>query len=179
MNATERLRRLLPPPAHVTPPSQETWSRVEDALCTRLPTDFIDLVSVYGPGSFDRFLWVLQPVNDPPALSLVGQAVDQLEVLREIERYGEEVPYAVSEEGSELLPWALTDNGDVCFWVRRPDASPDEWTIAVHDSRGPDWEAYAGSCTEFLVAIFEGTSVLDIFPRDFPSASPAFTRRDP
>lgn len=177
MNAIERLRALIPPPASVTPPSPSAWSAVEDVLGTTLPTDFVDLVSGYGPGRFDRFLWVLQPVEEPPALSLAGQAVDQLDVLRELVGYGEEVPYGVADGRAELLPWALTDNGDVCFWVTRPESVPDEWTIAIHESRGPDWETFPGSCTEFLVAVFEGTSVFDTFPRGFPSATPAFTPR--
>lgn len=58
MAAITRLIELTPPPSSQEPRFE--WEAVEEVLGP-LPRDYKELVETYGPGSFDGFLWVLQP----------------------------------------------------------------------------------------------------------------------
>lgn len=176
-NAIEQLCALVAPPAHVVPSSESEWRRACQALGTQVPRDYVDLASTYGLGSFDNFLWIFHPVAEPPPLSIVGQAEAQLDALRVLEAQGEPMPYVVAEGSSELIPWAVTDNGDVCYWLTQPRNDPDEWTVVVNESRGPDWDRFDGSVTEFLVAVLGGRTKVSVFPDDFPGRRPTFTPR--
>ncbi|NHA00289.1 hypothetical protein G5V59_09735 [Nocardioides sp. W3-2-3] len=88
------------------------------------------------------------------------------------------IPYDVAEESAEILPWAISDNGDVCYWVRRPESPPDLWTVVVNDNGGPDWEPFDGTATEFLAAVFTRRLRSEIFPDDFPGEDPEFSVLD-
>ena len=48
----------------------------------------------------------------------------------------EEVPYGVERGSEELVRWAITDNGDVCYWVISASDDPDEWLVTVNEARG-------------------------------------------
>ena len=132
--------------------------------------DYKLLIEAYGPGSFDRFIWVLQPSGTNPNLDMSLQRGVQLTALHELKAAGEEMPY--SDE--ELAPWAITDNGDVCYWLLSASDDPDDWVVTVNEARGPRWTTFTLSASEFLVAVLSGDLSVDQFPDNFPSNSPAF-----
>ena len=166
--------------ALIRPPGPPTaaidWLDVEHRLGHRLPSDYRQIVEVYGPGAFDGFIWVLQPSAPHPHLDLVVLRRRQLAALRELQAEGEHVPYELEIGGGELTPWAITDNGDVCFWVRSSADDPDHWEVAVNEARGPGWAMYRVSASTFLVGVVSGALAVDLFPDDFPTASPVFER---
>lgn len=173
--STDELLATFPsdqPPAAVPAP---VWRDVASQLGEMLPSDYVELVESYGPGSFDDFLWVFQPESSRQAIDLVSQARTQLQALRDLQAGGEPIPYNVAEGESELLPWAVTDSGDTCYWVMRPGKSPDDWTVVVNESRGPTWEEFSGGVSEFLLAVLTGRHRSSVFPEDFPSPDPHFS----
>lgn len=94
--------------------------------------------------------------------------------LREVRDGGEQVPYPIFPERGGVVPWAITDNGDLCFWLTdAPDA--DRWIVVVNESRGRTWEEYRGSATEFLADVISARQRISIFPDNFPSRRPSFS----
>jgi hypothetical protein len=156
-------------------PSEIDWAQAEERIGARLPSDYKWIVDSYGPGSFDGFLWVPQPFSANQYLDLFQQCDVRLDALRTLTRSGEAVPYDLTPGREQLIPWAFTDNGDVCFWVTSGSADPDEWRVAVNEGREPLWMTFDGSASEFLVAVLSGALSVEIFPDDFPYESHAFS----
>jgi len=97
--------------------------------------------------------------------------------LREVRDDGEPMPYEIDDPATHVVPWAVTDNGDTVYWHRRPGAPPEAWTIVVSEGRGPDWDAYEGPATQFLFDVLSRRVRNELFPEDWPSASPGFEPR--
>lgn len=163
--ACDELEALVPRPAISS--SGHSWDEIEDILGLRLPSDYKRIVQDYGPGTFDRFLWVLQPSSNK-YIDLLRQCHVRLDALRVLAESGEAVPYDLSRGREEIIPWAFTDNGDVCFWVTSSSDDPDEWTIAVNEGREPLWMTFGGSASEFLVAVLSRNLQVEMFPDNFP-----------
>jgi hypothetical protein len=167
----DELSRLLPPPARAPGPPVD-WAAVAAEVGVALPGDYRAFIEAYGTGCVDGFLWVLHPTTGNQHLHLARQVQRQLWALRYLRDRGEAVPYPLFPEPGGVLPWGVTDNGDVCYW--RTGGAPDGWTVVVNESRGPDWDAYPGPLTAFLAAVLSRRHVCPVFPTDFPSPSPAF-----
>ena len=171
-SAVNGLKLLIPPAT--APLSEVDWDDIKRRLGRPLPLDYMRLVETYGRGSFDGFLWVLQPLRTNQYLDLVQQHRVRLDALRTLRDAGEAVPFSVRESAEELVPWAVTDNGDVCYWVTSVSDDPNRWSVAVNEARGPRWLSFELSATEFLVGILSGDVRVDVFPDDFPSDTPTF-----
>ena len=159
------LTRAVPPPEGAT---RVNWRDVEDQLGFPLPPDFRSVTDVYGEGIFDDFLWLLHPTSANPHRNLVRQLQVQRETLAAIELYEGPPP-------EDLVPWAMSGNGDVCYW--KLDSDPQRLpgrVIAVNEGRGPEWAEYSMSATEWLLAVLTGRISVPVFPRDFPSSNPTF-----
>ena len=76
-----------------------------------------------------------------------------------------------AEEGG-IFSFAQTDNGDFLFWETA--GAPNKWRIIVNEGRGPEWEIFDLSMTEFIAGILTGQLKCTIFPEDFPPRSPKF-----
>lgn len=166
----ERLLAMIPPPT--AGPFEVDWADVEADLGTALPSDYKALVEAYGAALFDDFVTVFVPGHSLEGLNLLDRAVWTLWAAREIRSaWGpEHVPYRLSQGfDGELLPWGTTHNGDACYWVRRSE-DPNQWSIAVYESRGPDWYVYDGGLVDFLEGTLSGRVVCDIFVEDYPTA---------
>lgn len=172
MTYLSQLHGLVPPARE---PVAVDWVGVEARLGP-LPSDYKQYVDLYGAGTFDHFLSVYAPGTSNPHLDLLAQAGRQLQAMREVaEAWGpDEVPYELDDGvRGELLPWGVTANGDLCFWVRR-QPSADAWTVAVNESRGPDWFTYDGPMTAFLHGVVSGGLLCPLFYPDLPSAMPTY-----
>ena len=164
------LIRLVAPPARHRPVE---WSNIEQALRVQLPEDYKGLIDAYGPGSFDGFIWIFQPASDNPNLDLLAQTRTQLASLRE--RRASEPDFAVRiyPELGGLLPWGITDNGDVGFWRVEPGDA--RWPLVVLEARGAERYEYTGGLAAFIRDVLTGRERVTFFPADFPSTRPAFT----
>ncbi|HEV8562248.1 MAG TPA: hypothetical protein VGR06_38500 [Actinophytocola sp.] len=166
-SALDQLIALVPPGRPASP--RTDWSTVERSLGAGLPEDYKRLVDAYGPGSFDGFLWLVQPMPGSHLDLLARQDTAQSN-LRTLAEMGEELPYPPDR----LMAWAVSSDGDTCYWLRDPEADPDNWTVVANESRGPSWDQFTGTATEFLLAILSGTFTSEALPEDFPSDEPTF-----
>ena len=173
MNAAlARLIQLVPPP----PPQERSkdWEAVARRLGTDLPADYKELIGTYGGGCFDNYLWLLEPdsVNKDNDLVLLTEERDEaFEMLWEM---GEEKPAELTEEGSRLIPWATTDNGEFLYWLVRPGQEPDGWTVMVNEGRGEAWEHFRMRCTEFLAASLAGEVQSEVLWSEYPAQVHSF-----
>lgn len=75
------LEAIVSPPAKPNEvPDARLWRAVESSL-TKLPTDYRTLLSRYGTGSFDSFIWIFNPAARNPHLNLEQQVQEQLHQL--------------------------------------------------------------------------------------------------
>ena len=166
---------MLPPPAKpFETPSGDGWLTVEARLGIELPEDYKEFITHYGTGAVDGFLWVLNPFSANKYLNFFDAGKAQLRALHELQH--EIIPYPKFPDADGILPWSVTDNGDVLYWLcKGPSANR---LIVVNESRGPRWREFRLSTSEFLARIVTGKLVVDVFPEDFPSASPTFVPVD-
>ena len=95
-----------------------------------------------------------------------------MKVLEELKNYGETIPYELFPNEDGILPFGITDNGDVLFW--QTSKEQDNWKIIVNEVRSPDWEAFEMSMTKFLLEILSRRLVCKFFPAIFPGTSLVF-----
>lgn len=170
MTVRDELLRLVPPPP--APSAHIDWDRVESDLGVALPEDYKWLAETYGPGRFDDFLSILHPGSPFHPTRLVEAAERAAEILDQLHESGlESIPY----QTDELLAVGKTDNGDMIYWVTKPEGEPDSWTVVANGARNTKWPHFDGGIVAFLLAVLSGAVRLDVFPRDFPSARPTFT----
>jgi hypothetical protein len=153
-------------------PKQENWEEVVNRLSLPLPTDYRKYIELYGTGRIDKFLWILNPFSVNANLNLFEKVRVELDALRELQASGEFLPYPLFPEKGGLLPFGITDNGDVLHWLTR--GAPDEWQVVVNESRAPEYEEFRLGLADFLAQILSRSAICRIFPRSFPSALPQF-----
>lgn len=171
MSIEPLLSVLSPPSAALEVPSDEEWRETQGRL-TRLPSDYRDFLRIYGSGSVDNFIWIFNPSSGNENLNLCRQVADQLDVLHELKATGELVPFPLFPDAGGLLPFGVSDNGDVLLWKTKGD--PCDWTVVVSEARCPNYEEYSQSMSDFLASVLAGKTVSAIFPDDFPSKHPRF-----
>ena len=167
------LRHVLPPPLTPLEASGASWQNIEDELKASLPQDYKSFVELYGSGRIGGFLWILNPFSKRENLNLLTQIARQLATLRElVGDFGETCPYPLYPVEGGLLPFGITDNGDVLYW-QTVGASRD-WNIVVNESRSAHYEVYEFDMTTFLSRVLSGELRCPIFPNAFPPAVPSF-----
>ncbi len=75
------------------------------------------------------------------------------------------MPLSLDSDPRGLLPWGITDNGDVLFWLTV--GRPDQWSIAVNESRGNGFETYPDSMVRFLIKLIQEEIHSAFIPRKF------------
>ncbi|GAA2639798.1 hypothetical protein GCM10010425_50230 [Streptomyces spororaveus] len=174
-NALARLLEIAPAPSQ---PLDKGWSEVEQTLAVGLPNDYKELIGVYGGSNWDDYLYVLEPDCPNKHYDLLKWAKYQFEDLQELWTF-EKKPEELETEGSVVIPWATTDNGECLYWLVLPGVDPNEWTVMVNEARGPRWEHYSVSCTQFLASALTGELQSNILSSSFPLATHEFRRLGP
>ena len=165
----------MPPPTNpVEVPSDKDWINVESQFGFDLPEDYKNFIQAYGSGRICKFMWIFNPVSKNENLNLEDQIKLQLDVLSELQEYGEVLPFKLYPEAGGLLPFGVTDNGDVLFW--QTIGQPRDWQVIVNEARSPEWAIYHMSMSEFLFKILQKELICDIFPTSFPRDLPIFER---
>jgi hypothetical protein len=167
------LRHILAPPHETTErPSEAEWAECEAEL-TKLPPDYKSFLEDYGTGCIDGFIWIFNPSSQNPNLNLLVQVKRQLSALDElIKQKTEDKIYPLYPEKSGLLPFGITDNGDVLFW--KTIGTPENWSVVVGNSRSPEYQEFQSSMTGFIGSVLNGATKVATFPEDFPKSSPSF-----
>lgn len=161
----KQLTDILPPPAQRIF-DHSAWALFEADWRIHLPSDFKELISLYGSGSIDGFLWLLDPLSKNSNLNfekskyfIEAYALLQKDFLSDYPR--PEYP----AQGS-FLPWGVTDNGETFVWL--VDGKPESWKIAIHSSDQGEEEVYDFGCVEFLLKMLKGGLSSRILPAQFP-----------
>ena len=171
------LASVLPPPA--LPVNKVDWVAVQEAIGTDLPSAYRRMVETYGSGCIDGFLWLLTPTTNNRHLRLEDQVQVQTEALlalrgdlvealpTNVSPSPESVPYPIFPEPGGLLPWLITDNGDVVYWATR--GAPDTWSVVTQSPRAGHWQEFALQSDEWLAQLLRRELVIRSFPDDFPA----------
>ncbi|MEU5402212.1 hypothetical protein ABZ348_23285 [Streptomyces sp. NPDC005963] len=118
------------------------WPATEAALGTPLPSDYKEIVEVFGPGCFDDYLDLLVPGTRSSNILLWFQndAVHAAELWE---------PYSVYPTPGGLLRWGASEQEITFVWqTGAPD--PDDWRVLV-EFHFDEWERYDCGMGEFLV----------------------------
>jgi hypothetical protein len=155
----------------LSPPSQRTfdnaaWVTFESEGGVRLPNDFKELVSIYGCGAIDDFVWLLDPFSKNPNLNFEKSKYfrEAYAVMRK--EFITDYPRPDYPANGSFFPWAVTDNGETFVWL--VDGDPDSWKVAVHSSDQGEEEIYNFGCVEFLLKLLERGVSSKILPSQFP-----------
>ncbi|MFJ5828004.1 SMI1/KNR4 family protein [Streptomyces sp. NPDC093089] len=171
-DALDRLLEIAPAPGE---PRTKDWDEVERTIGVVLPGDYKELVGVYGGSNWDDYLYVLEPGCPNDNYDLVEWARNQAEDLEDLWEF-EKKPVELEAEGSRVVPWAVTDNGECLYWLVLPGVPPERWTVMVNEARGGRWEHFSVSCTQFLAASLGGELRSGILSSSFPLATHEFRR---
>lgn len=174
---------LCPPPQ--TQPAPVDWDHVEAELGMRLPEDYKQLASAYGPGSYGGdYISIYHPHGVTPYVNLTGPMPSRIReyLQRDYEQGTCHVPY----EPQYLFAIGGTEGGQKLFWITVPKNAPGSWRVAINENKGPRWFTYDGNITDFLHAVLSGAIEIPPFPNlrglpaDFtPSTPPPFEVGDP
>jgi hypothetical protein len=173
MRPLDRVVNLVTPPTgsrHST-----NWATTEREIGRSIPSDYKELFEVFGPGSFDEFVWLLHPSANAN-LDLVRQNRKCEVLLQALRADGAMIPYDLIDD--RLLAWATTDNGDVCYW-HATTGPADLWHVVVNQMGSDEWTAFEMTATQFIWSVLSGNLVVATFPHDFPAVSPRFVRLQP
>ena len=162
----ERLRQLLPPPAHpVEPGRPDGWMVVERSLGTALPGDFKAFTQQYGSGTVDDFLYLFNPFAAGQDGNLVAEKDRVLAAYAQTRaRFPDRLALPPFPEPGGVLPLGRTDNGDELYWVT--DGDPVDWPVALVESRAALQELHAMPVTGFLAALAANQLTSHILPAD-------------
>ncbi len=167
------IRQIMPPPSSPVEASGTSWRTIEAGLGTALPEDYKSFIEVYGSGRIAGFVWILNPFSKRENINLLNQIPRQLSALRELaEGFGETCPYPLFPAPGGLLPFGITDNGDVLHWLT--SGAPSSWNVVVNESRGAQYESYHFDMATFLLRVLTREEHCPVFPSAFPPASLAF-----
>ncbi len=144
------------------------WNVVESWLGLRLPTDYKELVSRYGPLDIGDFIWLQTPCHQD------GQyAYDYATWLSQTHRMCRIAsrdnppfePPAFHPAPGGLLAWAYTRGQSYLFWDTDASSDADQWPVVAFneeaaDGRAVSWQRFDMSMLEVLAtAIQRGISL--------------------
>ncbi len=159
-----RLTSIVAPPGS---PVRKDWDSHQQEIGFSLPEDYKELIETYGGSHWDDYLYVLEPECSNAHYDMIKWEREQSEILEE-DWECEEKPVQLQPEGSRLVPWGTTDNGEVLFWLVLPGEDPDNWTVMIREARGEGWEHFELGCADFLAAALTGEVRSEILSSRFP-----------
>lgn len=155
--------------------AKKDWQIIERQMETSLPADYKELIDRVGGGYLERYMYILEPDCRNRHYDLA----DMTDERTEVNDYFFEIdgkPAELQTEGSFLIPWATTDNGEYLFWRCLPHQNPDKWTIMINQGRDGTWEYHDMNCTDFLYASLRKEVRSDILTDCFPLSRHVFKR---
>lgn len=173
MNAhLEHLKHLIPPPPEAR---DKDWEQVQRDLGSDVPEDYKELIHTYAGSHWDDYLYILEPGCPNENYDLLTWNRHQMEDLEDLWEF-EEKPERLREEGSRVMPWATTDNGECLYWLVRRGQPAEHWTIMTNEARGDRWEHFDTTCTGFLAAALNGEITSAVLSSQFPLRQHKFSQ---
>ena len=113
------------------------WPAIEADFGLQLPGSYKAMVEQFGASSWREFLHVLSPFDE--RLDLRRRGSSALEADRALRReFPWYYPLPLYPEPGGLLPWAVSDNGDVLYFITAGPA--DHWPTVIKGARVPEFE---------------------------------------
>ncbi len=159
---------LVPPPGPHEAITPEAWPRCEEQLGTRLPSDYKDLITVYGGAtSFGDHITIYSPFSVGRMFNLLVQSDHALSCFRQRrEDSPSAFPWPVWPERGGWLPMGFCSNGETIFWVTVGEI--DQWQIAIMEGRGSRGDTFPGPLSRVLRGLLTRRERCRTFPRGFP-----------
>ena len=124
------------------------WDTAEAWLGTGLPSDYKQLVQIFGCGAFDGYLDMFLPNGPPGSLDIVEHALSMASWDGE-DGNSMWAPHRLFPAPGGLLQWAGSEREDSFYWLTE-GADPDRWPILVPKDDYSDWIRFDGSTAEFI-----------------------------
>ena len=161
--SVEKLKKMIRP-INEKSISENDWDSVQNEYDIKLPSDYKDMISTYGAGAINDFLWIFSPFSINENLNLlkrIDEIKNSYEYMKDEFPDKEWLSFYNGESG--IFPWGITDNGDELFlnYTNRGIS------IVVYESRYSKMNEYDLNISEFLVKVLNGELYCDIFPDDF------------
>jgi hypothetical protein len=139
-----------------------------------LPDDYKEFIARAGGGRIDGYLYVLAPSSPSRHHDLAEASAERDEAYEDLFEF-EDKPGELEEEGSRIIPWGTTDNGEWLFWRVLPGQAPTYYAVLVNEARGEEWEFHEMGFAAYLAAVLDGTLHSGILSTAFPSRPHSFT----
>lgn len=173
------LLNLIPPPSQpIETGTPEEWSRIENALGTKLPQDYKDFIDTYGTGQIAEFLWIHNPFSADEYVNLIQHQIytQSNNYIGILASTGQEIkveyPYPIYPEPNGLLKWGTTDNGDDLYW--QTTGGPDDWPVVTDEVRGTGFAIFSESMTSFIAKAILGEIHSEVLPAEIFSENRQF-----
>lgn len=145
------------------PPFDRRWARLEKKLGFPLPDDYKELIDAHGGSTWQGvdegdYVSILSPFARISWHSIFGLGQDLLDGYRAGFLAGdqERLPFTYAMEPGGLLPWLVTDGGDVGYLLIRGDGR--HYPIVFQMSRAFHFEInYSVRCAEFAYRVASKT----------------------
>lgn len=149
----ERLKGYVQPPAR---PGNSDARLHADGRELALPADYIALMTAYGPGSFDDYVFILSVGHSRPFYDIVEATRASARDLighRELldNRWP---PYPLWPAKRALVKWGTIANEHDLYWLT--DGEPDRWPVVVLRENEQLHELVTITATDFLLRLLEG-----------------------
>lgn len=162
----EKLKMILSVPDKIYGAGDiSKWKEAEKELGSKFPSDYKEFISTYGTGGVCGFLWIYSPFSSNENLNFfMGSKEDNHAYFTSKQKFPDDFPQSLFPEEGGLLPWGVTDNGDVLNWITSDN--PEKWSVLVYDGRSGDAFEYKNSLTEFLYDVLSENITCPLFPDD-------------
>ncbi|MGW1494038.1 SMI1/KNR4 family protein [Streptomyces sp. NPDC002402] len=124
------------------------WAAVQERLGTALPSDYKQLVEIFGYGAFDSFLTLYVPDARVAGVDIVG-GPERRAGLSTLALASLWAPYDAYPVPGGLLEWGSSEQADQFFWLTEGD-DPDHWPILATADIPDSWRRLGGSTAEVV-----------------------------
>lgn len=178
IKALKNLLSAAPPPSEPNcGGSSDEWASLEAKLHLNFPSDYKDMILLYGAGHFAKFFGVANPFYmAAEGRSFIRWAQSRLDEIEDARKaYADEaIKFSTFPKEDGLFPWGYTDNGDTLCWLVR---SKGFWPVVCVDDRcSNEFDLYDLSVPDFIASWLEqNITSPKITPANFyPIQRPAF-----
>jgi hypothetical protein len=146
----------------------ESWSRLEDELGVEFPRDFREFCDAYGPLQINQQVYTAHP---GAAKANLGRLIrSDLEAWSHAP--ADVVSRATGTGPGEAFPWGTAASGQTMFF-RVPEKATEPWSVLVYSSDDWEFDEFAMSFSEWMVAYLRGEEV-GVCSRCFAPDAPFF-----
>ena len=133
----EALKKVKTPPRNPRN-NAGNWTQIESALQLELPSEFKEIIGIYGDVLWGDILWLLNPFSKE--LQEYQADISQIcgadrEIRKEKPEY---YPFPIYPEQNGIYPWAATENGDTLYWITAFESN--KWPTVIRGPRAPEFE---------------------------------------